>query len=54
MTYMSKCRPDERMIADGAKLHESIVDPLEGLGGIATLTGLHLSLYQAAQSQLVR
>ena len=46
--------PDERVVGDGAQLHEGVVDLLHSLGSSGTFTGLHLALNQAAQSQLVR
>ncbi len=47
------CRPYERVVGDGAQLHEGVVDLLESLGGSGGLTGFHLTLNEAAQSQLV-
>ena len=47
------CRPYERVVGDGAQLHKGVVDLLQSLGGSGTLTHLHLTLNEAAQSQLV-
>ena len=42
--------PNKRVVADGAQLHEGVVDALQRLGGRAAFTGLHLTLNQMAQS----
>ena len=41
------------MVADGAQLHEGVVDVLEGLLRLAGLLSLHLALHQLAQCPLV-
>ena len=48
-----KGRPDKRVVADGAQLHEGVVDALEGFGCNAAIARLHLPFYQAAQRRLI-
>ena len=44
--------PDERVVADGAQLHEGVADALQS-SCWSILTSLHLPFYQAAQRHLV-
>ena len=43
--------PDKGVVADGAQLHEGVVDALHS--GCRSILSLHLPFYQAAQRHLV-
>ena len=45
--------PDEGMIADCSKLHQSIIDLLQGLGPICTVVCKYLTLNEVTEGQLI-